>query len=72
MTRPPADAPLLTGSQLSRLETLPDDYKVVSARDGIPIVESPNGQTLRLQRNGRLAATTLNQSVQSNLDMQHG
>jgi len=72
MTGPPADAPLLTRSQLSRLETLPDDYKVVSARDGIPIVESPNGQTLRLQRNGRLAATTLNQSVQSNLDMQHG
>lgn len=72
MTGPPADTPLLTRSQLSRLETLPDDYKVVSARDGIPIVESPNGQTLRLQRNGRLAATTLNQSVQSNLDMQQG
>jgi hypothetical protein len=46
MTRAPSHAPLLTRSQFSRLETLPDDYKVVSARDGAPIVESPNGQTL--------------------------
>jgi hypothetical protein len=72
MTPPPLHAPLLTGSQLSRLETLPDDYKVVSARDGIPIVESPNGQTLRLQPNGRLAATALSERAQSNLDIQYG
>jgi hypothetical protein len=67
MTRPPSHPPLLTRRQLRRLETLPDDYKVVSARDGVPIVESATGQTLRLQPNGRLAATTLIERVQSNL-----
>jgi hypothetical protein len=72
MTHPPSHPPLLTGRQLRRLEKLPDDYKVVSARDGIPIVESPNGQTLRLQPNGRLAASTLIESVQSYLRVQQG
>ena len=67
MTRPPSRAPLLTRRQLSRLETLPDDYKVVSARDGSPIVESPNGQPLRLQPNGRFAATSLIKKVHSSL-----
>jgi hypothetical protein len=64
--------PLLSQRQLRRLETLPDDYKVVSARDGSPIVESPTGQTLRLQSNGRLAATDLVQRVQSYLRVQRG
>ena len=72
MTRPPSRPPLLTQRQLRRLEGLPDDYKVVSARDGIPIVESPNGQTLRLQPNGRLAASTLIEGVQSYLHVQQG
>jgi hypothetical protein len=72
MTRAPGHAPLLTRSQLSRLETLPDDYRVVSAIDGIPIVESPNGQTLRLQANGRLAATELTEKVRSKMHVQHG
>jgi len=45
MTRPPAHPPMLTRHQLRRLEMLPDDYKVVGARDGIPIVQSPAGQT---------------------------
>jgi hypothetical protein len=72
MTRPPSRPPLLTARQLRRLEKLPDDYKVVSASDGIPIVESPNGQTLRLQPNGRLAASTLIESVQSYLHIQRG
>lgn len=74
MTRPPAHPrpPLLTQRQLRRLETLPDDYKVVSAWDGTPIVESPTGQTLRLQPNGRLAASTLIESVQSHLHVQQG
>lgn len=64
--------PLLSQRQLRRLETLPDDYKVVSARDGSPIVESPTGQTLRLQANGRLAATDLVQRVQYYLHVQRG
>jgi hypothetical protein len=64
--------PLLTQRQLRRLETLPDDYRVVTTRDGTPIVESPTGQTLRLQPNGRLAATSLVESVQSYLHVQRG
>jgi hypothetical protein len=71
-SRPPQHPPLLTARQLSRLETLPDDYRVVSAQDGSPIVESPNGQTLRLQPNGGLAATTLIQRVQSYLHVRQG
>jgi hypothetical protein len=72
MTRPPPHAPLLTQRQLRRLEMLPDDYKVVGARDGIPIVESPTGQTLRLQPTGRLAATGLIDRVKSRLHDQQG
>ena len=64
--------PLLTRRQLRRLETLPDDYRVVTARDGTPIVESPAGQTLRLQPNGRLAATSLIENVQSYLHVPRG
>jgi hypothetical protein len=68
MTRPPPHPPVLTQRQLRRLETLPDDYKVVGARDGIPIVESSTGQTLCLQPTGRLAATVLTERVRSHLD----
>jgi hypothetical protein len=72
MTRPAPHPPVLTQRQLRRLQTLPDDYKVVGARDGIPIVESPAGQTLRLQPTGRLAATVLVERVQSYLHVRHG
>jgi hypothetical protein len=51
---------------------LPDDYRVVSAQDGSPIVESPTGQTLRLQPNGSLAATTLVERLQSYLHVRQG
>jgi hypothetical protein len=71
-TPPPQHPPLLSQRQLRRLETLPDDYRVVAATDGNPIVESPTGQTLRLQANGRLAATDLVQRVQSYLHVQRG
>jgi hypothetical protein len=71
-TRPQPQPPLLTRRQLRRLETLPDDYKVVNALDGTPIVESPTGQTLRLQPNGRLAATTSVKGVESYLHVQRG
>jgi hypothetical protein len=70
MTNATPRPPLLTQRQLRRLETLPDDYKVVSARDGMPIVESPRGQTLRLQPTGRLAATTFLERVESYLHLQ--
>jgi hypothetical protein len=67
MTRPPPHPLVLTERQLRRLQLLPDDYKVVGARDGIPIVESPTGQTLRLQPTGRLAATSLIERLGSHL-----
>ena len=66
-SRPPQHPPLLTARQLRRLETLPDSYRVVTARDGTPIVESPTGRTLRLQPNGSLAATTLVERVEGHL-----
>jgi hypothetical protein len=72
MTRSPPHPPVLTQRQLRRLEMLPDDYKVVGARDGIPIVESPSGQTLRLQPTGRLAATALIERVKSHLHVPQG
>jgi hypothetical protein len=64
--------PVLTERQLRRLQTLPDDYKVVGARDGVPIVQSPTGQALRLQPTGRLAATTLIERVECYLNVQQG
>jgi hypothetical protein len=71
-SRPPQHPPLLTARQLRRLETLPDSHRVVSARDGTPIVESPTGQTLRLRPNGSLAATTLIERVQAQLHVRQG
>jgi hypothetical protein len=64
--------PQLNQRQLSRLQTLPDDYRVVGARNGVPIVESPTGQTLRLQPTGRLAATVLIERVESYLHVKQG
>jgi hypothetical protein len=73
MTPRPAPQPsLLTGRQLRRLQTLPEDYRVVSADDGTPILESPTGQTLRVQPNGSLAASTLIQAVQDYLHVRRG
>jgi hypothetical protein len=66
------DPPRLNQRQLRRLQTLPDDYRVVGARDGVPIVESPTGQTLRLQSTGRLAATALIERVESYLHVKQG
>jgi hypothetical protein len=51
---------------------MPDDYKVVGAMDGIPIVESPSGQTLCLQPTGRLAATALIKRVKARWHVQRG
>lgn len=72
MMRPPQHPPPLNQRQLRRLETLPDDYKVVGARDGVPIVQSPTGQTLRLQPTGRLAATALVETVEAYLHSHQG
>lgn len=56
-----------TPQQLQRMEKLPEDHKVVSARDGSPIVRRPDGQMLRVQPNGRLTRADLIDRVQSYL-----
>jgi hypothetical protein len=72
MTHDPSQPPPFTQRQLRWLQTLPEDYKVVGAVRGVPLVESPTGQTLRLQPNGRLAATALIERVQSYLHVDRG
>jgi hypothetical protein len=49
---------LLTKRQIRFMEKLPEGHKVVSIRDGAPIVRRPDGRLSRVQPNGRLAATT--------------
>jgi hypothetical protein len=71
-TRPPLQESQLTRRQLRRLRELPADYNLVSADDGIPIVESPSGRTLRVQPDGRLAASSLVERVQSYLHVPQG
>ena len=61
---------LLTQRQLACLGKLPEEYRVVGARNGSPLVRRPDGQLLRVQPNGQLAATTLVQSVESYLQLE--
>jgi hypothetical protein len=49
---------LFTARQLDRLRNLPPDHKVVTARDGSPILERPDGRFWRVQPNGSLALAT--------------
>jgi hypothetical protein len=59
---------LLTARQLHRLRELPPDHIVLTARDGSPILERPDGRLWRLQPNGNLVpATTAVERVRSNL-----
>jgi len=46
---------VLTARQLDRLRELPPDHKVVTTRDGSPILGGPDGRLWRVQPNGRLA-----------------
>ena len=46
---------LLTARQLERLRELPPDHKVVTVRDGSPILERPDGRLWIVQPNGSLA-----------------
>jgi hypothetical protein len=62
---------LLTQRQIRCMEKLPDDHTLVSARNGAPIVRGPDGQLLRVQPDGRLAATISVERVQSYLHV-HG
>jgi hypothetical protein len=62
---------LLTHRQIRRIEELPLDHKVLSTNHGAPIVRRPDGALLRVQPDGRLAATMSVERVQSYLDV-HG
>ena len=46
---------LLTARQLDRLRELPPGHKLLTARDGSPILERPDGRLWRVQPNGNLA-----------------
>jgi hypothetical protein len=46
---------LLTARQLEHLRELPPGHKVLTARDGTPILERPDGRLWRVQPNGSLA-----------------
>jgi hypothetical protein len=59
----------LTQRQIRCIEQLPEDHKVVNTSHGEPTVRRPNGQLLRLQRNGHVAAITRVKRVQSYLQL---
>ncbi len=55
---------LFTARQLDRLRRLPPEHKVITARNGSPIVEQPDGRLWLVQPNGRLAPATPVEPVQ--------
>ena len=58
---------LLTARQLERLRELPQDQKLLVARDGAPILERPDGRLWRVQPNGSLAPAPPVEGVRSHL-----
>jgi hypothetical protein len=58
---------LLTARQLERLRELPPDHKLLTAGDGSPIVERPDGRLWRVQPNGNLAPAPPVERVRSYL-----
>ncbi len=58
---------LLTARQLERLRELPPDHKVVTAHDGSPILQRPDGRRWRVQPNGSLVPAPHVERVQSYL-----
>ena len=48
----------LSQQQSARMAELPDDYRVVGVLRRAPLVRKPNGQIIRIEQNGRLAAAT--------------
>jgi len=63
--------PVLNQRQIRRIQKLPADYKVVNARDGVVILRRADGQLLRMQPDGRLAANLRVERVQDYLHV-HG
>jgi hypothetical protein len=49
------------------MEQLRDDYEVVKSRDGVVILRRPDGQLLRMHRDGRLAPNLTIERVQDYL-----
>jgi hypothetical protein len=66
-----SSTPVLSKRQIRRMETLPRDYKVVNTRDGVVVLRRADGQLLRLQPDGRLAANLRVERVQDYLHV-HG
>ena len=61
---------LLTARQLDRLRELPPGHKLLTARDGSPILQRPDGRLWRVQPNGSLAqASTPRDIPGSRLDL---
>jgi hypothetical protein len=58
---------LFTARQLDRLRRLPPEHKVVTAREGSPIIEQPDGALWLVQPNGSLAPATPAEAVRSYL-----
>ena len=58
---------LLTARQLERLHELPSDHKLLTARDGSPMLERPDGRLWRVQPNGNLAPAPPVERVRSYL-----
>ena len=56
---------LLTGRQLHRLRELPPDHRLVTVRDGSPILERPDGRLWLVQPNGNLAPAPAVERVRS-------
>ncbi len=56
---------LLTARQLERLRELAPDHKLLTARDGSPILERPDGRLWRVQPNGSLALAPPVEKVRS-------
>ena len=58
---------LLTARQLERLRELPPGHKLITARDGSPILAREDGQLWRVQPNGSLAPAPPVERVRSYL-----
>ena len=56
---------LLTPRQLDRLRELPPDHRLVTVRDGSPILERPDGRLSLVQPNGDLAPAPAVERVRS-------
>ncbi|MCW3027875.1 MAG: hypothetical protein JWN81_1086 [Solirubrobacterales bacterium] len=62
-----SSTPVLSPRQMRRMESLPEDYRVVKTRDGVVILRRADGQLLRMQPDGRLAPNLSVERVQDYL-----